>query len=244
MKTIMLPQKGQMTDLSKAAAMANPDIESLLSRLPSTMATYASAIANDHGLSETEIALRLAMIAMTEAERRIERQARRIAYLESLSMTDELTGLLNRRGFRAQLRKALATSKRQAATGVLLLIDLDKFKQVNDTYGHAAGDALLTAVAEILRNRTREADTVARLGGDEFAVLLNGATDAEAESRIKALEKDLNSRVLHWNGHDIPLGASVGFDSYGAEDTDNELLDRVDRKMYAEKSRRDARRKA
>ncbi|WP_420404091.1 GGDEF domain-containing protein [Nisaea sp.] len=235
MSNFMHPQDPKPEDTQLTSAFAHLDVGNLLSRMPVDIATRASEIVKDEGLDDTEIALRLAMIAMTEAENRIARQEKRIAYLESLSVTDELTGLLNRRGFADRLQSALASSKRQGISGTLLLIDLDKFKAVNDTHGHAAGDALLVTVARILQSRTRETDSVARLGGDEFAVIMTGADEDDATARIEALDRELNTRVLQWHGSLIHLHASVGHDAYGPDDTETELLDRVDRAMYARK---------
>ena len=85
---------------------------------------------------------------------------------------DPLTGLKNRRRFEEDLRTELARSHRYASRGALLMLDLDHFKQVNDTLGHPAGDRVIAEIAEVLRGRARETDVVARLGGDEFAVVL------------------------------------------------------------------------
>lgn len=193
---------------------------------------------------ETTAALRLALVAMTEAQKRIERQQARIAELENLSVTDELTGAMNRRGFDMQLRKALAQSKRLSADseesegGVVLMIDLDRFKSVNDTYGHAAGDELLRLVAGVLTRDVRASDTVARLGGDEFAVLMPDLDAADGLARAHRLEKHLNSTRLSWGDLVLPVSASVGAVSYQPQDRPVELLKRADEIMYRRKAER------
>lgn len=193
---------------------------------------------------ETTAALRLALVAMTEAQKRIERQQARIAELENLSVTDELTGAMNRRGFDMQLRKALAQSKRLSADseesegGVVLMIDLDRFKSVNDTYGHAAGDELLRLVAGVLTRDVRASDTVARLGGDEFAVLMPDLDAADGLARAHRLEKRLNSTRLSWGELVLPVSASVGAVSYQPQDRPVELLKRADEIMYRRKAER------
>ncbi|HEY0779469.1 MAG TPA: GGDEF domain-containing protein, partial [Gemmatirosa sp.] len=101
------------------------------------------------------------------------------------ALHDPLTGLANRSLFQDRVAHALAHASRQPGTVALLYLDLDDFKPVNDSLGHAAGDALLVAVAERLRSATRGCDTVARLGGDEFAVLLEQVRDG-AEAVIVA----------------------------------------------------------
>ena len=235
MSNLMPPQSERLEEKSLTSAFANLDVGNLLSRMPTDIAERASQVVQEQSLNDTKIALRLAMIAMTEAENRIARQEKRIAFLEGLSVTDELTGLLNRRGFSDRLQSALAAAKRQGITGTLLLIDLDRFKAVNDTYGHMVGDTLLISVARILQSRTRETDTIARLGGDEFAVIMPGANDAEAAVRIAALDNELNTRTLQCNGSSIHLHASIGHNAYSSDDTETELLARVDRAMYERK---------
>lgn len=159
------------------------NMSGLLARVTETLASAEEQNNEPLSPAETEAALKLALVAMTEAEKRIERQQSRIEYLESLSVTEELTGLANRRGFRADLKKAFATASRDSGAGVVIMIDLDHFKQVNDTYGHAAGDALLVSAAEVLNNQVRGSDTVTHLGGDEFAVLMPGADPHSGKSR-------------------------------------------------------------
>lgn len=194
--------------------------------------------------SDTTAALRLALVAMTEAQKRIERQQARIAELENLSVTDELTGAMNRRGFDMQLRKALAQSKRSSADGtdteggVVLMIDLDRFKSVNDTYGHAAGDELLRLVAGVLIRDVRASDTVARLGGDEFAVLMPDLDAADGLDRARRLEKRLNATRLSWGELVLPVSASVGAVSYRPQDRPVELMKRADEIMYRRKAER------
>jgi len=99
----------------------------------------------------------------------------------SLASRDPLTGLFNRRRLEEELSSHLAASRRYGTTGALLVLDLDHFKPINDTFGHQAGDLVLRAVGEILRTATREADVPARLGGDEFVVLLPHADATGAE---------------------------------------------------------------
>ena len=119
--------------------------------------------------------------------------------------------------------------------GSVIMVDLDRFKAVNDTYGHAAGDAVLQAVAECLKNRVRETDTIGRLGGDEFAVLMPGVSREIAEQRADALIRDLNGRSLHWNGVNIPIGASIGLAHYVGDEDEQSILQRADAAMYLSK---------
>ncbi len=110
--------------------------------------------------------------AAEEVESFLAEQSARIQYLENLTLTDELTGLRNRRGFNEHLRRTLASAQRYGDQGVLVFCDLDNFKVVNDSFGHHVGDYVLRQPAKVLEKEVRESDLVARLGGDEFAVLM------------------------------------------------------------------------
>lgn len=176
-----------------------------------------------------------AMSAAIRAEQKIVTLRERIRRLECLVTTDELTGVLNRRGFEAELRRTLDLARRHGETGVLLFVDLDDFKRVNDTYGHAAGDEVLRHVAWLLKKSVRRSDVVARLGGDEFVVLLTKACAVGGKRRWIALEQILRSVVLHWHDHIIKIGASIGARPYGPSDECNALIREADESMYAQK---------
>lgn len=189
--------------------------------------------------SETDRnALNEALHVAVEAEQVLAVQRARIRYLEGLSITDELTGLMNRRGFQTELGRALARAQRVRETGLLVLCDLDHFKGINDKYGHMAGDAVLCAVAALLQTKIRRIDYVARLGGDEFAVLLTHSPRVQAERRAKSLAVLVNSLVIDWNGHEIPISASFGFESYHQGSQQDALLFLADRALYRHKGPR------
>lgn len=149
---------------------------------------------------------------------------------------DNLTGLPNRALLMDRLQVAMAQVHRQGGQLALLFIDLDKFKPVNDTYGHEMGDQLLKQVAKRMLASVRATDTVARIGGDEFAVLL---TNVEGEASVSnACEHLLTTiqRVFHVAGSQITIGCSIGVDLYKGQDlTATELIGRADRAMYAAK---------
>ena len=152
----------------------------------------------------------LVLLRTAELEQRGEDLHKSQLELEKLAYFDPLTGLANRRRFNEQLRQALARAQRGIGGVTLLLIDLDLFKEVNDTMGHDAGDALLVEVARRLVATIREADCVARLGGDEFAVLLaesDKPTDVDATCRriLAALHEPFDDK-----GRALRIGASMG----------------------------------
>ena len=157
-----------------------------------------------------------------------------------LAEFDAMTGLANRSGFDTSLaslmrRSASRTGRAATSAGALLLIDLDGFKAVNDTYGHAAGDACLRASAERLRSVFRDAEIVARIGGDEFAVVLAaGVSPAQLECAGKRAVETL-SRVVDWGGMKLNLSASVGIASASAAN-EAELFDNADAALYCAKA--------
>ncbi|MEX2617604.1 MAG: GGDEF domain-containing protein [Alphaproteobacteria bacterium] len=180
--------------------------------------------------------LERALTAAAEAQARISEQRREIEQLRTLSVTDEATGLLNRRGFSEAMNRAVERGQRYGETGALLVIDLDGFKTVNDTYGHAAGDYVLASVARVLKQCVRKLDDVARIGGDEFAVLLNQTTPEHAAERANLIELYLNGLVAPWRGKNIHVRASVGSQCFGAETNPEDVFTRADVNMYMQKS--------
>lgn len=124
---------------------------------------------------------------------------------------DSLTGLINRREFEALVSKALARSNDEPDfQGALLYLDLDQFKVVNDTCGHAAGDQLLRQLAEVLRSRVRASDVIARLGGDEFAVLLQDCSISKAISVGEDLREAISEYRFRWRDGQMAVGVSIG----------------------------------
>jgi diguanylate cyclase (GGDEF)-like protein len=159
--------------------------------------------------------------------------------LRRLSLRDELTGLLNRRGFVALVEQQLKIAKRQERPTLLLICDMDGLKKINDTHGHAAGDAALSEAAAILRGTFREADIVARIGGDEFAVLQVDNTPGDASATIDRLQGNLAARNAARPGH-CALAMSVGAVRC-APDTAlslEQLIVQADNAMYGHKKRK------
>jgi diguanylate cyclase (GGDEF)-like protein/PAS domain S-box-containing protein len=147
---------------------------------------------------------------------------------------DSLTGLLNRRRFEAELERHIAAVKRHGPQGALLLLDLDQFKQVNDTLGHHAGDRLLVAVARVLGEGVRPGDILARLGGDEFALLLPQADTREATHVAQAIIRVLQLQPVVLAGESRRVTASIGiamFDA-AAEVSAESALVQADVAMY------------
>lgn len=184
--------------------------------------------------------LERAKAAVATAERRLAEQNQRIVELEALSLTDELTGLFNRRGFDCMFGRTLKASQRDGHEGVVLYIDLDGFKAINDTYGHHAGDAVLSRVGHVLTEHVRADDVVARLGGDEFAVLLTRTRTEDAQPRITALENLLARLPVRVGSGELTVHASIGAAPYRSGESADAVLARADRAMYRIKRVRQA----
>jgi diguanylate cyclase (GGDEF)-like protein len=177
----------------------------------------------------------IAMMAMGLSAALFERK-RLEAHLVHLAEHDPLTDLLGRRGFHAELRRQLAEANRYGVRGSLLFLDLDDFKRVNDTLGHAAGDQVLNSMSALLRARLRDTDLLARLGGDEFAILLPHSNDGQARALAGQLLEAIRSQTIVINGRPVPVSASIGialFPDHGGGV--EELLGGADAAMYRAK---------
>jgi diguanylate cyclase (GGDEF)-like protein len=174
------------------------------------------------------------MLAQLQQRDRAKREAE--AMLQHQALIDELTSLPNRRLLSDRLNQSLAAARRENSIVALLYIDLDGFKLVNDSLGHAAGDLLLTEVAQRLKMRIRESDTLARIGGDEFTVILNHIESKEGAEKFATDLLDCLSAPFNIEGHEITVGASIGISSFPdlASEDDN-LLQQADSAMYAAK---------
>jgi len=162
----------------------------------------------------------------------------RVNALETVADEDALVPVLNRRGFHRELDRVLAYRKRYGGAVSLVFMDLDDFKAVNDTYGHAAGDAVLRHVALLLLANVRRSDLVGRIGGDEFALVLHHADQAAAQAKTDRLTALVGSVPVTHDGQLIPVGLSAGVAELTDFDTTATALRRADRAMYANKEER------
>jgi diguanylate cyclase (GGDEF)-like protein len=171
---------------------------------------------------------------VAERTRELERL---MAVLEDQARQDPLTGLPNRRGLMDRLPRTIERSGRQRGAVVLMFVDLDRFKQVNDTLGHEAGDALLRETATRLLGAVRKTDIVARLGGDEFVVVLENVRDPALQARrVGEKIREALARPLRLDGASLAISASIGVVVHDGEDaTPESLIARADGHMYAAK---------
>lgn len=198
----------------------------------------------DHGLTESDFAptdLAVELLYLVEAKTAIMEELRRLTeglkgarrVAEENALTDTLTGLRNRRAMNAALADLVARHMPFS----LMHIDLDYFKQVNDTLGHAAGDALLQHVAAELHRITRGQDTVARVGGDEFVIIMQGMTDVPTLERIGSRLIAALTRPFDFEGNICQISASVGITVTTAYETPDpeRMLSDADQALYASK---------
>jgi diguanylate cyclase (GGDEF)-like protein len=150
---------------------------------------------------------------------------------------DVLTGLTNRRSFVESAHEFLARANRSPQTHLyLLMIDIDHFKKVNDTYGHAAGDAVLIAVAKALSDTIRTIDVVSRLGGEEFAALMENKDSQGAIDLAERLRKAIENLVIVFEGHQITVTTSVGIAKWELVDNLDSLMNQADNALYRAKN--------
>lgn len=176
---------------------------------------------------------RLVFVLRDDSDRR--RQEQRLSWEAT---HDSLTHLLNRRAFNASLLKCLGETGHQEVSSVLMLIDLDHFKPVNDIGGHLLGDDLLKRLADLFRDSVRQSDTVARLGGDEFGIILPACGLARAEALAERIREAVEKLRIEHDGRSFGVTASIGLTELTSDDSGpREVMARADEGSYLAKSR-------
>lgn len=163
---------------------------------------------------------------------------RRVAELEAAADTDFLLDIPNRRGFERELQRAIAYMKRYRAGGALIVLDVDRLKPINDSFGHGAGDEVLKAIAATLTRQIRASDVVGRLGGDEFALLLWNLSETDAKAKAVIFEQAIDDLSFTFRGQHVSAGASAGVALLGAQSDAVRALEEADAAMYVRKAQR------
>ncbi len=198
--------------------------ERVISTLPLTRNDELGLLSRSFHDMQTQIVAHLS--ELNENRKALDHQARH----------DTLTGLPNRRMFFDRLEHAIVSSRRSGKHLAVLFVDLDRFKEINDTLGHAAGDSVLVNFAELLKATVREVDTVARLGGDEFVILLDSINDPQQVMVVVRKLHDLFQGAMQVNGREIHVHASIGSSIYPEDGKDaDELMQNADQAMYNSK---------
>ena len=219
-------------------------VETTRRATPSDAASAATPAADPReavslsGIPEAELTphVRQALLALMsevhELRRQLDEAKGRIGYLERLADEDALIPIPNRRAFVRELSRMMAAAQRYGTPSSVIYFDLDGLKRINDTLGHAAGDAALQHCGRILVESVRTSDFVGRLGGDEFGVILVQTDQETASKKAVSLAETIAARPLEWHGAEVPLTVSWGVHAFtGAEDVAG-ALDAADRAMY------------
>ena len=199
----------------------------------------AAALLNDplgerHGLEPEELTPGV-RDALARLEQENERLRARLAEAELLADQDPLTETLNRRAFAREFARAIAGAQRYGEGLSLVFFDLNGFKDVNDLFGHAAGDAALQHTAAILLGSLRGSDIVGRMGGDEFAAVLTRAGAEDAAKRAAQLAATIEAQPVRWGGQSFKLSIAHGVRAWEPGKTAEELLSEADAAMYLRK---------
>jgi len=175
------------------------------------------------------------MQEVERARRELEAVQKRVEELELLADQDTLVPMANRRAFVRELSRMISFAARYNIPTSIIYFDLNDLKDVNDNYGHPAGDAAIVHVAELILAHIRESDVAGRLGGDEFAVILPNAGEQNAHDKAVTLSKIIHAEPLDWKGQAIPLSVAYGAYSFRPGEDATKALAEADRKMYANK---------
>jgi len=178
------------------------------------------------------------MTLMSEVEqmrKELSAARERLATLERLADRDPLIPVPNRRAFVRELTRSMAHNDRYGSTSSVVYVDLNDFKEINDTHGHAAGDEALRHVATLLERNIRESDTVGRLGGDEFGIILDETDGEKAREKAESLSATIMETPLEYNGRQIPIRVAIGVYTFSGSEDVGHALAAADRDMYANK---------
>lgn len=183
------------------------------------------------GLSDEIAALRreVAMLRIANAE------------LERVVVRDTLTPLFNRRHFISCINDRISRASRYDSQAVLMLIDVDNMKGINDGHGHPVGDYVLMHMADLLANAIRASDVACRIGGDEFALILDEMNEEQAEIKMATLDRLVRDTPCRFGDLTLPISASFGCTKITPDESDSTIIARADNRMYGAKRDRKAR---
>jgi diguanylate cyclase (GGDEF)-like protein len=219
--------------LAASAPTPKPEIDAGLETIPPALAAL--------GLESSELTpnVRTALARLTGQVQALQadrvRLNQKLREAEDLADTDTLVPVFNRRAFVRELTRVISFAGRYGVQASVVYFDLDGFKQINDRYGHPAGDAILKAVGQTLLTNIRESDLAGRVGGDEFAVILAKAGPEDARAKGAQLAQAILQTRVSYMGQTLSVGAAFGAYCFEDGDTAERALSRADEAMYAHK---------
>lgn len=245
-KTRELDQAREVLDeLQKLAAQLTSNVGAHSSRMDSIQAEMHEAIANDQSVAPAQLVNVVQHIIsangelkkqLADARSQLDQQSQQIERHVLESLRDALTGIPNRRAFDRELDRRLAQFRQRLTPVSLVLVDVDHFKKFNDTHGHQAGDEVLKAVGDAIRNAVRDTDLAARYGGEEFAAVLP-ETGREAAVRVgERVRQAIAERLVRYGESQLKVTASVGVATIRAGESAEPFIARADTALYAAKS--------
>jgi len=193
------------------------------------------------GIPETELTEKVRQAIMTlmkevdNLRRSMDNMSKRLAAAEKLADQDPLLPIYNRRAFVRELTRVQASAERYGSSSCLIYLDLDNFKEVNDTYGHQAGDHVLQELSQRLMASVRETDIVGRLGGDEFGLILSRTGQEAAAILAIRLPQDLKDNPIFWNDVPLEVGMSCGIVAIEPGIDAQDTMNLADNEMYQQK---------
>jgi diguanylate cyclase (GGDEF)-like protein len=228
------PGRGESRQITMPAHHEDDEIGCLIDSANRLIGRYRAAL-RERAIAETALQAQQQTLELTVAERTEQLRASN-AQLAHQAMHDPLTGLLNRRGLLAQWELCRDERVRPGHALGVLLLDLDRFKQVNDRHGHDAGDALLQAVAKVLDRRIRQSDRCARWGGEELLVLFADLTQDDLRRIAEQLRHAIAEQTLDWGGKPLRVTVSIGACLTRPGDSLDDSVNRADQALYQAKA--------
>lgn len=218
--------------------VANPAAKPAVERTEPAVTTSIMGIPEAEFTPKVRAAILALMEEVDKLRREVQQSQARIAYLEQLADQDPLMPVGNRRAFVRELSRMMSFAERYQTPSSVIYFDVNGLKTINDTLGHAAGDAVLVEVAQVLVKNVRDSDFVGRLGGDEFGVILAYTDQATANEKAVALAAAIASRPVDWQGKLLNVSVSWGAHSFRGGGDAAGALDAADRAMYERKRER------
>ncbi|HVJ32416.1 MAG TPA: GGDEF domain-containing protein [Terriglobia bacterium] len=224
------------TGVGKANKASNVNVAEAAAAAPADRVAFL-------GLSEGELspnvrlALQTLLDEVSNLRDELDQTRKRIVHLEQLADEDAMLPISNRRAFVRELTRMISYAERYNSTGSVLYFDVNGMKEINDRYGHAAGDAALAHFARLLVENVRDTDVVGRLGGDEFGVILAQADERQAQEKASALVRIIDRSPFTWQDEQLTLSCAVGIHQFLAQQSAETAITAADANMYKVKRR-------